>query len=77
MFARDVNIIGFLQSIGWPELLIVLVIALLIWGRRLPDVARSLGKSVTQFKKGMKETQDEIEKPATDDEDGNKNPKKQ
>ena len=76
MFARDVNIIGFLQSIGWPELLIVLVIALLIWGRRLPDVARSLGKSVTQFKKGMKETEDEIEKAVTD-EDENKNQKKQ
>ncbi len=47
------------------ELLVVLVIALLIFGRRLPDIARSMGKSLTEFKKGIneaKETKDELEK---------------
>ncbi len=45
------------------ELLVVLVIALLIFGRRLPDIARSMGKSLTEFKKGIneaKETKDEF-----------------
>ncbi len=48
---------------GWPELLVILVVALLVFGRRLPEIARSLGKSLTEFKKGVheaEETKDEI-----------------
>ena len=40
------------------ELMVVLVIALLIFGRRLPDIARSMGKSLTEFKKGINEAKD-------------------
>jgi len=50
-------------TIGWPELLVVMVIALLIFGRRLPEIARGLGKSLTEFKKGIheaEETKDEF-----------------
>jgi len=36
------------------ELLIVLVLALLLFGRRLPEVARNLGKGVVEFKRGLK-----------------------
>ena len=39
---------------GW-EWLVILVVALLVFGKRLPDVARSIGKSLTEFKKGIKE----------------------
>ena len=49
-------------SIGWPELLVILIIAVVIFGKRLPQVARGLGKSLTEFKKGLHETDD-----ATDD----------
>ena len=41
------------------QLLIVLVIVLLLFGNRLPSVARSLGQSLTEFKKGMRELDDE------------------
>ena len=45
-----------LSSIGLPELLVILVIILLLFGaKRLPDMARSLGKSSKAFKEGMKE----------------------
>jgi sec-independent protein translocase protein TatA len=45
------------------ELVIILVIAVLLFGRRLPEIARGLGKSLTEFKKGvneMEETKDEL-----------------
>ena len=47
---------------GTTELIIILVIAVLIFGRRLPEIARGLGKSITEFKKGVKDTENEISK---------------
>ncbi len=40
---------------GLPELLIVGVIALLLFGKRLPEVARSLGQGIVEFKKGVQD----------------------
>ncbi len=43
-------------NIGMPELIVILIIVLLVFGAsRLPELARSLGKAVNEFKKGMKE----------------------
>ena len=42
-------------------MLIVGAIALLLFGNRLPSVARSFGKSVVEFKKGMKEIEDDMD----------------
>jgi len=43
-------------NIGMPELIIILVIILLLFGAsRLPELAKSLGKAVSEFKKGMKD----------------------
>lgn len=47
-------------GIGHSELLIIGIVALLLFGSRLPQVARSLGKSLTEFKKGIQGVQDEL-----------------
>lgn len=46
---------------GNMEWIVIGVIALLIFGRRLPEVARALGNSIVQFKKGVTDVQNEIE----------------
>lgn len=47
---------------GGLEWVIVLIIALLVFGKRLPGIMRSLGKSVVEFKKGIKGVGDEVDK---------------
>ena len=48
-------------NIGFLELLVILLIVLLLFGaKRLPEVARGLGKSLHEFKKGMKAVEDGV-----------------
>jgi sec-independent protein translocase protein TatA len=49
-------------SIGMPELVIILVIALIIFGpRKLPELGRSLGRSIGEFKKASNELRSTLE----------------
>jgi len=64
------NTLAFLPNLGWPEMLIIGVVMLLLFGRRLPEVGRSLGQGIVSFKKGLKEVEDEVrhESPAREPE---------
>ncbi len=46
---------------GGYEWIVLLVLGLLIFGRRLPEVGRSLGRGIVEFKRGIKGIDDEIE----------------
>ncbi|WP_437205628.1 Sec-independent protein translocase subunit TatA/TatB [Planctomicrobium sp. SH664] len=47
-------------GIGTGEMVILGIIGLLLFGKRLPEVARSLGKGMVEFKKGMAGIEDEV-----------------
>lgn len=49
-------------NIGFPELIVIMVIALLVIGpKKLPDVARSLGKGFGEFKRAMSDLRESVE----------------
>ena len=61
---------AFIKNIGGPELLIILVVVLLLFGAsKLPGLARSLGASAKEFKKGIEDGVPE-EEDATSDSEG-------
>jgi len=54
--------LAFLGPIGWQELLILAILGLLIFGKRLPEVGRSLGRGIVEFKQGLQGMEDDLEK---------------
>ncbi|MHC4428767.1 MAG: Sec-independent protein translocase subunit TatA/TatB [Planctomycetota bacterium] len=56
--------LSLMLAFGFPgtwEWLIILVVALVIFGRRLPEVGRSLGRGIVEFKRGIKGIEDDID----------------
>jgi len=52
--------LAFFQNIGLPEMIVIGLVALLLFGRRLPEVGRSLGKGIVEFKKGLRDVEDDV-----------------
>jgi sec-independent protein translocase protein TatA len=61
-----VALFGFFDLLGSSELLIIAVIAVLLYGERLPEVARSFGKQFVEFKKSLQGIREDIESAASD-----------
>ena len=52
-------------SLGAQEMLLLLLIGVLLFGRKLPEVGRYLGKGIVEFKKGIKGLEDEFDPSAS------------
>jgi TatA/E family protein of Tat protein translocase len=60
----------FKGGIGWPEVLIILAVLLLLFGaKRLPEMGRSLGKSMREFKSATKGLADDVKSGLDDEEE--------
>ncbi|MSR69105.1 MAG: twin-arginine translocase TatA/TatE family subunit [Phycisphaerales bacterium] len=59
MITTHLPTLAFFNFSGW-ELAIILVLGLLIFGRRLPELGRSVGKTIVEFKKGLADVQTEV-----------------
>jgi sec-independent protein translocase protein TatA len=54
-----------LPSLGPMEMMVVMIVAVLLFGKRLPEVGRSLGKGIIEFKKGIRGIEDEFDASTT------------
>ena len=53
-------ILGF-WSPSLPEVIVLGIVAVLLFGKRLPEVGRQLGRGIVEFKKGLREAKDELD----------------
>ena len=60
------HILAIFQSLGAPEMIVIGIVALLIFGRRLPEVGRSFGRSIVEFKRGLKDVEGDAKKIGDD-----------
>lgn len=65
------------MRLGWTEILVILLLVLVLFGaKRLPDLARSIGKSLNEFKKGMKDVTGDAANDSKSDRDKKTDEKK-
>ena len=57
------SFLAFFGPIGWPELLVILVLVLVVFGpRRLPEIADAMGKSIRKFRDSSREATREVQR---------------
>jgi sec-independent protein translocase protein TatA len=55
------SLFAFFPGLGTSELIILLILGVLLFGRKLPEVGRYLGKGIVEFKRGIRGLEDEID----------------
>ena len=60
----SMHTLALFQNLGPFEIMIILGVGLLLFGRRLPEVGRSLGRSIVEFKRGLNSVNDDIDEAA-------------
>jgi sec-independent protein translocase protein TatA len=60
-------VLAVMGSIGWPEMLLILVLVLIFFGpRRLPEIAEAMGKSIRKFKSATQDASREVRREIED-----------
>jgi sec-independent protein translocase protein TatA len=68
--------IAFIQNLGAQELILIFLIVLLLFGaKRMPELFRSFGKSIKEFKKAASEVQEDIQTAMDSEDEPQKTPK--
>lgn len=61
------NTLGFLQNIGGGSLILIILVILLLFGaKRIPELARGLGRGIREFKDATKDIQNDLEEGMKD-----------
>ncbi len=56
------------MGLGFPEMLLIGLVVLVLFGpKKIPEIARGLGKGMNEFRKAMKEVQDKVEEAVTEE----------
>jgi sec-independent protein translocase protein TatA len=59
-----------MPSLGWQELVVILLIVLLLFGaKRLPEIGRSIGRGMREFKRSISGISDEVQRTVEDDDE--------
>ncbi|AEL24230.1 twin-arginine translocase TatA/TatE family subunit [Cyclobacterium sp. 1_MG-2023] len=62
------NTLAFIQNIGGGSLVVIVLVVILLFGaKRIPELARGLGRGIREFKDATKEIQDDLEEGLKDD----------
>ena len=57
----DQNLLAFISMPGTWELIVIAIVGLLIFGNRLPEVGKGLGRGIVEFKKGLRSINEDID----------------
>jgi sec-independent protein translocase protein TatA len=57
--------LAFLNQLGPMEIIALLMLGLILFGRRLPEVGRNMGRGIVEFKRGLKGIADEVEEESS------------